>query len=215
MLAARPHRPGALRRTRAVARLASLLAVSLATGCAGGRAAPAVAEPQADAPPFGRCPPPLAWRDGDERPRGVRIENPRPVPLVVYLDACTGSHRIGDVPAGGTATYPLPRQLVPFAGGLRFHVYPAGLVDDYFAAAVPLAGAVLQLPVPATSPPPCVRRLYVDGVPWTGTDRDLTAEELARIVVEYPATAGPETATRCPVLHLRTNAAAEPAPRAR
>jgi hypothetical protein len=205
-----------LRRTGPATVLAALLVVPLAAGCAGGRAPPAVVEPRADASPPGRCPPPLAWRDGDGRPRAVRIENPRPVPLVVYLDGCSGSHRIGDVPAAATVTYALPRRLVSFPGGLRFHVYPSGVVDDYFAATVPLGGAgVLHLPVPERSPPPCERRLYVDGVLWTGTAWDFTPEELARMEVEFPAVAGLETDSRCPVLHLHRDASAAPAARRR
>jgi hypothetical protein len=199
------------RRAAAAACLAVLLGLPLAAGCAGGRAAPAAAEPRADTSPLGRCPPPLVWRDGDGRPRAVRIENPRPVPLVVYLDGCIGSHRIGDVPPGTTVTYALPGRLVPFPGGLRFHVYPSGVVDDYFAATVPLAGAgVVHLPVPERTPPPCERRLYVDGVLWTGTARDFTPEDLARVEVEFPAAAGLETATRCPVLHLHRGASSRP-----
>lgn len=72
-----------------------------------------------------RCPPPLLLRDGQVRPVRVRLENPTSDTLTVFLDRCFHHTRVARIAPGQWVQAPLPRQLVAFPEGLRFHAFDA------------------------------------------------------------------------------------------
>ncbi len=94
------------------------------------------------------CPLPLVWKDGEERPRGIRMTNATDARVSVWLDNCDGHTRLGDVPAGETFVLRLPNRLISFAGELRLYVYDKearSLVGRYAVAVEPRWTLPLQV----------------------------------------------------------------------
>lgn len=108
----------------------SLLLVLLGAGCVHGPS------PEPAQNTRSVCPPPMAWTEGRERPRRIRMTNSTDVRVAVWLDNCTGHTRLGDVPPGRTFLLPLPDRLIPYAEHLRLHVYDQGAMTRFGSYAV-------------------------------------------------------------------------------
>jgi hypothetical protein len=153
-----------------------------------------------------RCPVPIQVSLTDPRPIGIRVRNERPDTVWVYLDQCDGSVWVGDVGPATVRAFPLRPPLVEFGNGLRFHVHPRGDLGGYFAAALPVDTArILELTIPAKSPVTCTYAVYVDGERFSGTLRDVGAERIAEIRMEYPSGSAMEAGDLCPSIHVRTH----------
>jgi hypothetical protein len=108
---------------------------------------------------------------------------------------------MGEVAAEGERLFRLPAGMVAYAGGLRFHVLPDNRLEGHFAALVPIdTVTVLRLTVPAAAVT-CPDELYVNGERFAGTMREIAAERIASVVMEYVPAEGAGQRT-CPRIHV-------------
>lgn len=140
------------------ASLAGAILCSLSLGGCGGPPPP---EP-AEVSPGPVCPLPLVWREGEERPRRIRLTNGTGTRVSVWLDNCTGHTRLGDVPPGRTFLLGLPDRLIPFADALYLHVYNQAAMSRVGSYAVPVEPQ-WTLSLEVTEETPTVEMVYGEG----------------------------------------------------
>jgi hypothetical protein len=106
-----------------VGRRARLFVLGLAGAWAGCASAPPAPPPVLAGPTRVDCPLPLVWASAAETPRRVRITNPTDRLLTVVVDRCFNHTLIDDVPPGTTIQPVLPRRLIAYPEGIRFHAF--------------------------------------------------------------------------------------------
>ena len=102
------------------ARLAVLGVVAALGGCAGAVPEP---PPVMSGPTRVDCPLPLVWASAAGTPRRVRITNPTDRALTVVVDRCFNHTLLDEVPPGSTVQPILPRRLIGYPEGIRFHAF--------------------------------------------------------------------------------------------
>lgn len=92
-------------------------------GCAGGGGTAPPSPVPRGLSELDRCPAPLLRAAGESVVRRVRVVNRTGVEATVFVDRCFRHTRVVDVPPGAERLARLPRELIAFPEGLRFHAF--------------------------------------------------------------------------------------------
>jgi len=133
-------------------------------------------------------------------PLGVRVVNRSVDSVTIFTEVCRGHARVGDITAGSTRMFELPKDLVSRAGGVRLMIYRNGSLEGSSIEMLRLERRVFEVEIPKDPPAGCKRVVYVDGKKIAGDKPEVPRGRIIRVEVLLTEGLDPN----CPPLNFIT-----------